>query len=55
LAVRNTVTAPKTASGFFGEETDAARADFLAELRGFEPLTSAVEARGDGAAAASKA
>jgi len=33
-----------TASG--GEahwETDAALADFLAELRGFEPLTSAVQ------------
>jgi hypothetical protein len=26
-------------------------ADYLVELRGFEPLTSAVEARGDGGAA----
>jgi hypothetical protein len=31
------------------------RADFLAELRGFEPLTSAVGARGDGAAASASA
>jgi hypothetical protein len=32
-------------------ETAAVCQDWMVELRGFEPLTSAVEARGDGGAA----
>jgi putative transposase len=34
---------PIASKDFWSTETNAARADFLVELRGFEPLTSAVE------------
>jgi hypothetical protein len=41
---------------FGAGETTVVRADFLVELRGFEPLTSVVQAlvRGDGAGASKR-